>query len=147
MVVPLLRSAAPIAAFTAIARRRADKACTAGGWRQRPKRSGGRRAGGIFFREAKAGKGGPWGFGPGWKTAGGEKGRRHAVVGPDRLPSDRPLEGPGARSFREGRISANKCDRQVRERARSHSDPGPSIEFRNRGTSCAASWRRKAARR
>src|SRR5215831_8758805 len=58
MVVPLLRSAAPIAAFTAIGRR-ADKACTAEGWRQRPKRSGGRRAAAILFRDAKPGNRGP----------------------------------------------------------------------------------------
>src|SRR5262249_58229042 len=110
--------------------------------------AGGRGGGGGFcVARGNAGKGGPAGVGPGGETPGGEKWPPHAVVGPDRLPSDRPLEGPGARSFREGRISANKCDRQVRERARSHSDPGPSIEFRNRGTSCAASWRRKAARR
>jgi hypothetical protein len=43
----------PRAAFMAITRRQADRACTAERKRQRPERSGGRRAAAILFRDAK----------------------------------------------------------------------------------------------
>jgi hypothetical protein len=43
----------PSAAFMAITRRRAERACTAERKRQRPERSGGRRAAAILFRDAK----------------------------------------------------------------------------------------------
>jgi hypothetical protein len=41
------------AAFTAITRRQVDRACTAERYRQRPERSGGRRAAAILLRDAK----------------------------------------------------------------------------------------------
>src|SRR5262249_41097380 len=68
--------------------------------RQRPKRSGGRRAeggGGGFFGPGRQGgqAGGPAGRAGGGATRGGEKWPRTAVAGPGRLPSDRPLEGRG----------------------------------------------------
>jgi hypothetical protein len=83
----------------------------------------------------------------------GVKSRRWKIAavsrcGPDRLPSDRLWRRggavlPGRQDHREQR-----CDRQVRERARSHRpDREPSVELRNRGTSSGVSWRRKAARR
>ena len=53
MVMSLLGLRPPIAAFTAITRRQADRVGTAERQRQRPERSGGRRAAAILFRDAK----------------------------------------------------------------------------------------------
>jgi hypothetical protein len=53
MVMSLLRVGRARAAFTAITRRQTDRACTAERERQRPERSGGRRAAAFLFRDAK----------------------------------------------------------------------------------------------
>jgi hypothetical protein len=55
MVRSFVGLAAPIAAFVAITRRRADRTYTAERERQRPKRSGGWRMPAILLRDVKAG--------------------------------------------------------------------------------------------
>jgi len=83
-------SAAPIAAFVAITRRRAERACTRSSAEGRSA-SGGWLWGGYFVSRCK-GPRGP-----------AENSRPSAIAGPNRLPSDRPLEGRGRASSALGR--------------------------------------------
>src|SRR6516162_396499 len=101
MVIPFVGSAAPIAAFAAITRRRAGWAGTAERKRERPKRSGGRRAATILFRDAKPVDRGHI---PRALSGGG------TVVDPDRLPSDRPLEGHGRPLRRRARARSTDVE-------------------------------------
>ena len=127
MVMSFVGSAAPIAAFVAITRRRADRSCTA----RRPERSGGRRAEAFLSREECR------------RQPAGEESRKARRCGTG-LPAVRsPSRRPGRGLFRsEGHQgdrprSDSPCPSLIPSR--------PSSEAMKRTTSCGAScWRTDA---
>ena len=118
--------------------------------RQRPERSGGRRAAAILLRDAKLGDQSPH---AGYRV--GCQSQRRKIAADRRCGYRtvcRPialLKAAGVVPFRQGGSPRTDVIDRSESEPRSHlPDPGGrSVKLRKRGTSSGASWKRKALRR